>query len=40
MVKHVSIETSTGVNELLCEAIRMLLRYYEAAGLPEPPHTP
>jgi hypothetical protein len=33
-LKHVAIETSTSINEMACEAVRMLLRWYRAQGLP------
>jgi hypothetical protein len=33
-VRHIAIETDTSVNELVCEAVKLLKRYYAAQGLP------
>jgi len=32
-LRHVSIETDTSINELTCEAVRMLVRWYATQGL-------
>jgi hypothetical protein len=38
LLRHLSIETSTSVNDMAAEAIRMLLRWYAAQGLPTTRH--
>ena len=38
LLRHLSIETETSINELACEGFRMLLRWYAAQGLPTTRH--
>ena len=33
-IRHIAIETDTSVNELVCEAVKLLRRYYAAQGIP------
>jgi hypothetical protein len=33
-LRHISIETSSSVNEMVGEAVEMMLRYYRAQGIP------
>lgn len=33
-IRHIAIDTGTSVNEMLCEAVRLLRRYYAAQGIP------
>ena len=34
VLQHVAIETGTSVSALMLEAVRLLVRYYRAQGLP------
>jgi len=34
VVRHIAVETETSVNELVCEGVRLLKRYYAAQGIP------
>jgi hypothetical protein len=33
-IRHLSVETETSVNELVCEAVRLLVEHYAAKGAP------
>jgi hypothetical protein len=40
VIRHIAVDTGTSVNELVCESVRMLRRYYAAHGLPTPSAAP
>jgi hypothetical protein len=35
VLQHIAIETGTSVSALMLEAVRLLVRYYRAQGMPD-----